>query len=244
METENTENNKLKLTVVVPAFNEEKNLEFTVRGLLYVLNEKDLKDYEIIIFNDYSSDKTGIIADQLALKNKRIRVIHNDKNMGFGYNYKKGVEEALGAYIMIIPGDNEIISSSFGYLIDSIGRADMVLSYIDNAEERSWFRRVISFLFVKVLNVLFSLNLKYYNGISIYPVNLVRKSMPTTFGFAFASEIAIKFLKAGATYVEVPMFVRPTNKTSAFRLKNVISVIKTIIVLFWDINIKKERIKI
>ncbi|MCR4283780.1 MAG: glycosyltransferase family 2 protein [Parcubacteria group bacterium] len=237
-------NYKLKLTIVVPAFNEEKNLEFTIRGLMYVLNEKRLENYEIIIFDDSSSDRTGIIADRLALENKGIKVIHNKINMGFGYNYKKGVEMSAGEYVMIIPGDNEVISSSFGYLIDSIGKADIVLSYIDNVKERSWIRRIISFFYVKFLNFLFSLNMKYYNGISIYPVSLVKKTMPTTFGFAFAAEIAIRLLKSGATYIEVPMFIRPTNKTSAFRLKNIISVMKTIIILFWSINIKKERAEI
>jgi len=239
-----TKNNRPKLTIVIPAFNEEKNLEFTVKGLLYVLNEKHLESYEVIIFDDCSNDNTGVIADRIALENKGIEVIHNKVNMGFGYNYKKGVEEAKGEYIMIIPGDNEVISSSFGYLIDSIGKADIVLSYIDNKEERSWIRMIISFFYVELLNFLFNFNMKYYNGISIYPVSLVKKTMPTTFGFAFAAEIAIRLLKGGATYIEVPMFIRPTNKTSAFKIKNIISVIKTIISLFWSINIKKERVEI
>jgi len=236
----------IKISIIIPAFNEEKNLEQAVNGLCLLLDKNNMmNDCEILIFNDKSTDKTGEIADNLAKEISNIRVIHNEKNMGFGYNYRKGVEIAQGEYVMMIPGDNEIETETIWKLIELIGEADIVISYPSNAEVRSLFRRIISFVYVKFLNFLFNLKLRYFNGINIHRVSLARKAIPTTFGFAYAAEMVITLLKSGASYTESPIKIKPiTNKSSAFKLKNIVSVVKTILSLFWRINIKKERIKI
>ncbi|MEK7142452.1 MAG: glycosyltransferase family 2 protein [Patescibacteria group bacterium] len=234
----------MNLSVIIPAYNEEKNIRSTVEGLVSVFKNKTFNDYEILIFNDKSTDKTGEIADNLAGEYKGVRVIHNPVNRGFGYNYKKGVELAQGKYALMIPGDDETDLGSIDSLLNSIGKADLILSYTANMEVRKLFRRIVSGIFVKFLNAMFGLRLKYYNGICIHRTDLARKSVPTTFGFAFAAEMTIKLLKSGFSFVEVPIRIKPTDKSSAFKAKNIISVIKTIISLFWRINIKRERIRI
>ena len=72
---------KPTLSVVVPAYNEEENLSKAVENLLSAVKNK-CGDYEILIFNDCSKDKTGVIADKLASKNKKIKAIHNERNRG------------------------------------------------------------------------------------------------------------------------------------------------------------------
>ena len=234
----------MNLSVIIPAYNEEKNIRPTVEGLVSFFKNKIFNDYEILIFNDKSTDRTEEIADKLAREHKEVRVIHNPVNKGFGYNYKKGVELAQGKYVLMIPGDDETDLGSIDSLLNSIGKADLILSYTVNMEVRKLFRRIVSNIFVKFLNAMFGLRLKYYNGICIHRTDLARKSVPTTFGFAFAAEMTIKLLKSGFSFVEVPIRIKPTDKSSAFKVKNIISVIKTIISLFWRINIKRERIKI
>ena len=99
------------LTAIVPALNEQGNIESTIDGIVPLL-DKFFKDYEVLIFNDCSSDETGTLAEKLASKNKNIKVIHNPRTMGLGYNYKRGVEIATKDYIIMIPGDNEITTDS------------------------------------------------------------------------------------------------------------------------------------
>src|SRR3989344_456608 len=234
----------MNISVIIPAYNEEKNIRPTVEGLVSVFKDKTLNDYEILIFNDKSTDKTGEIVDKLAMEHKEVRGIHNPINRGFGYNYKRGVELAQGKYVLMIPGDDETDLDSIDSLLNSIGKADLILSYTTNMEVRKISRRIVSGIFVKFLNAIFGLRLKYYNGVCIHRTDLARKSIPTTFGFAFAAEMSIKLLKSGFSFVEVPIRIKPTNKSSAFKIKNIISVIKTITFLFWKINIKKERLEI
>ena len=63
-----------QLSVFFPAYNEEKSLKSTVEKTDKVL-QKIARDYEMIIVNDGSKDKTGEIADRLAANNKKIKVI-------------------------------------------------------------------------------------------------------------------------------------------------------------------------
>lgn len=155
----------MKLSIIVPAYNEEKNLGATIEWIIDFLKRKNFSgDYEILVFNDYSSDETGEIADAWAKKDNRIRVFHNSRNMGFGYNYRKGVEEARGEYVIMIPGDNENSNDSIWNLFEAIGRADVIMSYSANPETRPVYRRIISWIYVKMLNLFFNLHVKYYNG--------------------------------------------------------------------------------
>src|SRR5690349_11768135 len=71
------------LSVVLPAYNEETVISDTVRRCVEVLSAF-APDYEIIIVDDGSRDRTGQVADELAAANPRVRVIHNKPNRGYG----------------------------------------------------------------------------------------------------------------------------------------------------------------
>lgn len=227
---------KLTISVIIPALNEENNIKSTVETVLYAIDGK-FEDFEIIIFDDASTDNTLLKANELAGKYKEIKVIHNEKTMGLGYNYRKGVEIAKNEYVMMIPGDNEIEKESIKNMIDSIGKADIIASYSVNYWTRPKSRQIISKTFTKFINVLFCLNLKYYNGISIHKRELLNSIKITTCGFAYHSEILVRLIKSSKSYIELGIYLkqREYGKSKAFSFKNIISVLKTIIKLWLDI---------
>lgn len=228
------------LSIIIPAYNEEKNIEAAVKSALAAVNDK-ISDYEILIFDDGSADKTGEIADLLAKNNPQIKVIHNRPNKGFGYNFIKGVEMAKMEYVTVAPGDNEILPESLRDIFLKIGEADIIAAYHQNPKARSLKRRVLSRCYTAILNLLFGLRLKYYNGPHIFRTDLLRGNMPSTFGFAFPAEVMVKLIKwRGCSYVHVGMKVRPTGRTAAFRIKNIVSVFKTIFKLFFEIYFAKH----
>ena len=73
----------IALSVFFPCYNEALNIEGLVREAIEVLDKLVLK-YEILIINDGSTDKTDIIGQKLAMKNKNVRVIEHETNMGYG----------------------------------------------------------------------------------------------------------------------------------------------------------------
>lgn len=228
----------MKISIIIPAFNEEKNLEAAVKGLVPLLEkEESLKDYEILIFNDGSIDRTGKIADSLAKENFRVKATHNSKNMGLGYNFGKGAEMAAGEYITWFPGDNENLPRPFVNTLKHIGEADVIIPYVTNIRARSLKRRFLSRAYTFLINFLFGLNIRYYNGLTVYKRNLLFKIPAWGNGFAYAVEILVPLIKSGASYKEVAVEIRPTSRSSALKPKRIAGVIKTILSLFLRMNI-------
>ncbi len=226
------------MSFVVPALNEEANIELTVQEILVAAKEW-FSDYEILLVNDGSTDATGAIMEKLASQNDKIQVIHNEKNLGFGGAYKRGIASARLEYVMMIPGDNGHPATSLYPVFEGIGQADIVIPYVVNPQARTWLRRLISDGFVSLLNFLSGLRLRYYNGIVIHRTDLINKQISiNTDGFAYQAEALIKLIKQGHSYVEVGTTIdeRKAGGSKAFRLKNVISVLKSIIVESWKLR--------
>jgi glycosyltransferase involved in cell wall biosynthesis len=229
----------MSITVLIPAYNEEKNLANAAAGVMSAL--ADYRDaYEIIILNANSHDQTGKIADELAAANPKIRVIHRTEWAGLGANYMAGVRAARMDYFVMFPGDNENSWQSLAQAIALAGKADIIISYTLNMEVRAWHRRVISNAFVWLLNLMFGLNLKYYNGNAVYPVRLLQGLEIKSRDFAYNAEILTKLIRSGCSYTEFGIQIQPTSKTAIFSLNNVIGVIRTIALLFYDVRIKNQ----
>ncbi len=234
------------VSIVIPAYNEEKKLAPTINIVLFGLSKNRISDFEIIIFNDASTDKTGEVADELANKHSQIKVIHNPKNMNLGFNITRGFQLATKKYVGFVPGDNETDLETLDNILQVLGKADIIVPYIKNPEARSLTRRFLSTTYVRIINVAFSLRMRYYNGLCFFKTSMVQKVPVSTYGFAYMTEILVKLLKSGATFVEVPMIlkIRERGATKAFRLKNILSVFKTFLTLFWEVQILRRRINL
>jgi len=100
------ENTMPKLSVVIPAHNEEGNLEPLISELIPVLDEhEETRDYELIIVNDNSTDATPTIIEKLAKENPRIKPVHRHSEPGFGKAIKEGFRNATGEIIITVMGD-------------------------------------------------------------------------------------------------------------------------------------------
>ncbi len=221
----------ISLTVIVPALNEEKKISTTVNGLVSYLEAKSV-DYEILIFDDGSTDSTPDIADKLSKKNLQIRTVHNLVNQGLGYNYKKGVELSLKEYVIMIPADGE---NSLDNILEYAGVQDIIIPYVVNSNVRPFLRRVLSGVYTFLVNILSGLRLKYYNGTTLHKTAVVKRVMPyVSDGFGYQAEILVRLIKEGRTYKETGVYLqlKPEGGSKAFKLKNIIRVVKTLLKIF------------
>jgi glycosyltransferase involved in cell wall biosynthesis len=230
------------LSVIIPALNEEGNLSAAVATALEAIGDR-FADYELLIFDDGSADRTGAIADELAAGNPHIRVIHNPRTMGFGYNYSRGVELARMEYVTMLPGDNEIPGAGIRTILGAVGSADIVVPYISTPAVRSGSRRMISAAFVALINLLFGLRLRYFNGPCVHRRSFLRSVPMRTHGFAYMASILVRLIRSGCSYVEVPMQLqaRQHGRSKAFKPKNILSVLSTIGELLWEVRIKERH---
>jgi len=234
------------ISVIVPCYNEEKNVRGAIESIGKALlsapgprGGQGLSDYEILLFNDCSTDSTGAIADGLLSTEPRLKVIHNPRNMGFGYNYTEGVRLASRDYVIMVPGDNEIPSGAIEEVLSHISEADIIIPFTANPWTRPLSRRVVSRAFVLLMNSLFGLRLRYYNGTCLIRASMLKKVPMKTWGFAYMAAILVRLLRTGASFIEVGVVIRPreSGKSKAFRPRNVISVVGALAGLFWEVRV-------
>src|SRR5262245_49326646 len=97
------------VSVVVPVYDEEKNLEQVVRDLT---TELAGYRYEIIIIDDGSKDGTPVLADRLAAEDpQHVRVIHYATNRGGGAATRTGLSAATNDLVMMVPGDGQFVTA-------------------------------------------------------------------------------------------------------------------------------------
>jgi len=97
--------NEIYLSVIIPAYNEEKRLPKTLEEIDEYLKKQDY-DYEILVVNDGSKDRTVEVAKSLMLKIRNLIVTGYEKNQGKGYAVRFGMLEAKGDYRIFTDADN------------------------------------------------------------------------------------------------------------------------------------------
>ena len=95
--------NEPKVSVIIPAYNQEKYVRRCLRSLLDQSLEK--KFYEIIVINDGSSDKTGYVLD---LFKDDIRILKNEKNEGLAFSVNKGILKSRGRFVVRVDSDDYV----------------------------------------------------------------------------------------------------------------------------------------
>lgn len=90
------------ISIIMPAYNAEKTLDYAVRSVL----AQTYKDFELIIINDCSKDKTAELIQALMREDGRIRMLNNDKNKGVSVTRHRGVEVAVGEWLAFLDSDD------------------------------------------------------------------------------------------------------------------------------------------
>ena len=228
------------LSVIVTAMNEEGNLRPTVESVLSVVARQPW-DYEILIIDDGSRDRTGAVADELAGVDPRIRVHHHPRNLGLHRAYLKGIELATKENIAWVAGNNMIPADALEAIYGHVGAANMILSY-PRVDPRRKRRRWVSRTFTVTLNLLFNVRLRYYTGPCVYRAAAAKTLRPITQGSMIVPELVLRLIKAGETFVELPLQPNPrtSGKTKTFRVQNVASVVRSVVRLFVDIQVLRR----
>ena len=163
----------------------------------------------------------------------------NQKNEGIAVNYFRGAELGRGEYYWIVHGDNAMWVSEGKKVIDLLGKADIIIpengtrlfSAKHNFDHRSFGRRIISRLFAILVRLASGIRLWYFNGLILTKRERVLENRVGTYGFGYMAEILCKALSdPEVNYLEVRVhnYDRAALPTSAFKTKNVLSVIASL----------------
>lgn len=120
------------ITVIIPAYNAEKYIRSCVESVA----AQTYVHLEIIIINDGSTDQTGQLLDELALKDSRIKVIHQE-NKGVSAARNTGLENANGAFIGFIDADDQIAGDMYEFLYTNLLKHHADISHCGFEHQRT-----------------------------------------------------------------------------------------------------------
>ncbi|MDP2638330.1 MAG: glycosyltransferase family 2 protein [Candidatus Levybacteria bacterium] len=195
------------LSIVIPSYNEEGSLNNLVKETL-----RDVKgvvqDFEIIIINDGSSDKTALIADSLAKVYKNVKVIHHKKNQGLALAWWHGIQASKKDVILYIEGDGQQPFRDQYDLLEKIKHADLALGVRSDRFDYSPFRKALSYGYLFLIWLFFNLKYKDVGWSQAYRRKIFEKVEIKSITPFFDTEVVIKVLRNGFKVVEARSFYR------------------------------------
>jgi glycosyltransferase involved in cell wall biosynthesis len=218
------------LSVIIPAYNERDNILATLENITTALEPLDIP-HEILVIDDGSRDETAAIVDASTSRFPAVRLLRNDRNRGFGWSYRRGVEKAALGNIVMVHGDNAWGWATLREFFNHTGEADVIIGYTRGMlKSRTVVRTVVSKLFTFLVNLITRRGLRYYNGLQIHRASILKSLRIESQGYGFQAEVLVKALRLGTSCIEVPMDLieRVKGESKAFRVKNVVDVWRTL----------------
>lgn len=224
----------LSISICVPAFNEESTLKGAVEDLLQVISPA-VNKLEIIIVNDGSRDATTIITEELAKKYPQIKVIYHSKNLGIGTSYRDALSVAQGEYFTWFPGDHENSAAEFLQCLAFLQKDVIVTCYHGWLDPRPLSRRLISRIYNRLLSIYFGVNLKYFNGLTVFSTHVLRSFPLVSKGFVLFAETMIRAKALGCKVIELPapLKKRIAGHSKALTLFSFFQVLKDLLRICW-----------
>ncbi len=146
------------LSVFFPCYNESANVVNVTDKALTVLKGLGI-DFEIIIVNDGSSDNTAAVADKLVLNDEHIKVVHHDKNRGYGAALQSGFGAASKEFVFYTDGDGQFDIAEMPLLLPLMNDCDIVSCYRIKRQD-NLLRKINAFCWGTLVCCLFRMKLR------------------------------------------------------------------------------------
>jgi len=160
-----------QLSVFFPAYNEEENVPIVVERALQILPQV-ADEYEVIVVNDGSQDRTGEVAEELARTHPCVRVIHHERNLGYGAALRTGFRVARYPWVAFTDSDGQFDFADIRQFLPLTDSADLILGYrLQRAD--SIIRRVFTFGWALIPRILLGMDVRDYSC----GFKLIRKSV-------------------------------------------------------------------
>jgi hypothetical protein len=233
---------KMSVSIIVPTYDDEydivPSLSEIFDRMLYLVARKLINDFELIVF---LRDKDFSKLSSFMVGKKEINWICRGDDRELGSMFARGIRLARMSHIGLITPYRQVDLEIFQKVVEAFksNDNDIVVTYIGNNFARPWYRGVASLSNTLFVNLLFGLKLKYYH-LNFYRTSLVKKMSFTTKSHAAMVEAAVWTAKSGAKTAQIPftmIFHNFKSKSRAFRIKNLVEIFKTYIMLFWRIRI-------
>ncbi len=220
-----------KLTVIIPAYNEELGIKQTVQDLILFAKKNN---WNIIVVNDGSTDNTGEIIKNL----EYISVINHTSNKGYGASLKTGIKASKTEYIAMYDADGQHNPVDLEAMWNNITDQDMLIGKRGKDSHQDWLRKPGKWVLGKTANLLTGRKIPDLNsGLRVIKRScLINKLHLFSNAFSFSTTSTVALMNLGYSVEYYPIKVnKRIGKSTVKQLKhgtNTILLILRLIMLF------------
>jgi glycosyltransferase involved in cell wall biosynthesis len=225
------------LSVFFPCYNEQDNIERVIKSAIDVLEPLGI-DFEIIIVNDGSKDKTGQIADKLAAKNKNIKAVHHQTNLGYGSALQTGFKAATKEYVFYTDGDGQFDIKELPSLFQYMADYDIVSGYRIKRQD-NLVRKINAFCWTTLVCILFKMRIKDIDGaFKLYKRRIFDDIKMKSTGALINTEIFARAKNKGYKIFQVGVhhYPRTAGKQTGAKLSVILRAFKELFALYKQIK--------
>jgi dolichol-phosphate mannosyltransferase len=231
-----------KISIITPTYNEAETLPRFIESLTEAL--RGGYEYEVIIVDDNSPDGTGAIAERLAERHGRIKVVHRPGKLGLGTAYKEGFKRASGELIVSIDADLSHNPEDIPRLLEAMREADIAIgSRLVKGGKimgRSRWRDLMSISANGLIRLLTGQPIRdWTSGFRIYRREVLEAILPRVAckKWDYQFEVLYKALKSNYRAREVPITFRErAGGRSKFDLKEALTFMKSIFQVYLNLK--------
>lgn len=210
----------MKLSIIVPAHNEEKTLGSVLSDLLS-LKLPDW-EFEIVVVDDGSKDKTWSVAESFF--SSGVIGIKKPVNQGKGAAILEALKSISGDYVLIQDADGEYFPKNIPSLLQALGESKTCVVFGNRGSEAYPERGVhyvwAAKLLTKIFNLLYGTKLSdLYTGYKLMPSKALKSLNLNSPGFEFEAEVAAKLCQKDFIFKEVFIDYKPRSKEQGKHIK-------------------------
>ena len=194
------------ISFIIPVYNEEQNIGEVLKNLHTVLHIHPEWNWEVVVVEDGSSDRTREVLGQELKKYPHIQLLIHEKNQGYTRSLKDGIAKARGKFMMYIGSDEEFDCSELPSFIAPLlqNEAEVVLGVRWQRNAYKLFRFFLSMVYIFLLNYLFKLRINDYNWSQAWSRDIIERINLTSKSLFILPEIIIKGHDLKCRIKEVP----------------------------------------
>ncbi len=235
------EEQTIQLSVVIPAFKEETVIQNTIRTVIKYLEQNSIiDDWEIIVVEDSSADRTREFTEQICKKDKRVRINKPRPNRGKGYSVREGALLAKYDLVLFTDADLSTPINELDHFLELLTAYDVIIGSRAMAEssikkKQPLHRRIMGRVFNLLVRIFTGLNIKDTQcGFKL--LNGCRKQfeMQTIERYSFDVELLYLAKKAGKRIIEVPVVWINNERSKVRPVRDSIVMFKDIIRIRWN----------
>ncbi len=193
---------KHSLSVIMPAHNEEAAIAATVHSVVNTLKAW-VPDFEVIVVNDGSKDRTRSIVEEIAASDQHVRLINHPVNQGYGAALVSGFEAITKDLVFFMDSDGQFDIADLERFFAFIDEYDAVLGYRIDRQD-TWVRKLNAWGWKMLVRLVFGLRVGDIDcAFKLYPGKFFHEHRLETRGAMINAEILYKFTRAGYTYTQL-----------------------------------------